>query len=333
MSSSFQDFLDRLKTWWQNLWGAPPPPVYLPAGSQPDPVETKVLLINYDPPVSSAGNRRLSEVMGWNRVDALVKEFIDDIRATSYGYANFRVVTRIDVDHFPVKQDGFTYIPDDFVGYIRSQKGFHQPDQVAYLPIIQEFNLSSLVNQGQIDEVWIFGPPYGGFYESCMAGPDPFWCNGPALPSGGANRRFVIMGFNYERGVGEMHESFCHRAESILTQVFRNTQPEDNLWERFTRHEKTHPGLAEVGTVHFAPNSQRDYDWGNPRLVLSRCDNWAHFPDLSGPPRQVTCSEWGNGDIRKHHTWWERHLPHWNGEANGIAYNWWEYLLIPDHVK
>ena len=37
---------------------------------------------------------------------------------------------------------------------------------------------------------------------------------------GPAARRFVIMGYNYQRGVGEMLESFGHRSESILEKTF-----------------------------------------------------------------------------------------------------------------
>ena len=45
---------------------------------------------------------------------------------------------------------------------------------------------------------------YGGYYESIMCGPNAFWCNAPPLKgTEHANRRFVIMGFNFERGVGE----------------------------------------------------------------------------------------------------------------------------------
>src|SRR5258708_24310981 len=142
-------------------------------------------------------------------------------------------------------------------------------------------------------EVWLVGFPYCGYYESIMAGPGAFGCNAPPLEGTEfCARRFVIMGFNYERGVGEMLEDLGHRAEAILTQVFKRTRGDANLFERYTRYDLKSPGRAEVGTIHFAPNSLRDYDWGNPRPVLSRCDTWNNFPDISGEPRRVTCAEW-----------------------------------------
>jgi len=54
---------------------------------------------------------------------------------------------------------------------------------------------------------------------------------------------------------------------------------------------------------------------------------------LSGPARTVTCADWGNGDIRKHHVWWLSRLPHIQGEANGVRWNWWEYVIDPNRVK
>jgi len=167
-----------------------------------------------------------------------------------------------------------------------------------------------------------------------MAGPGAFWCNAPPLPvRGRVAKRFVVMGFNYERGVGEMLENLGHRAESILKQVFRDKRGEANLWSRFTRYDKTHPGQAECGNVHFAPNSERDYDWGNSRFVMSQCDEWLNFPHMSHKTRRVNAQEWGNGDIRQHHLWWMRHFPHVTGSSGGISHNWWEYIIDPNRVK
>ena len=68
--------------------------------------------------------------------------------------------------------------------------------------------------KNEVDEVWIFGFPHAGFHESTMGGPGAFWCNAAPLKNTEASkRRFVIMGYSYERYVGEMHESYGHRAE------------------------------------------------------------------------------------------------------------------------
>ena len=305
-----------------------------PQSNPVQPESPKVLIVSYDPVVPSAGGRPLSQLFGWNRVEELAAGFISDLRRASHGYCNYQIADQVVVDAWPVKVDGFSYRPDDFMTAWRARRGFHQPDWADYRRILADFQVVDRFQSGQIDEVWLFAFPYGGFYESRMTGPGAFWCNAPPLEGyDHLARRLVIMGFNYERGVGEMLESYGHRAESIMSQVFRRASGDANLWERFTRYERQNPGRAEVGTVHFAPNSERDYDWGNRRQVLSNCDAWKYFPDLSARPRLVDCREWGNGDTRKHHLWWFEHFPHVEGRSQGISHNWWEYVVDPNRVS
>jgi hypothetical protein len=298
------------------------------------PLRRRVLSIIHDPTLPSEGARRLRQVLGWNDPDDLARRYIADVREASHGLVAYEVAERIEVDGFPVKADGFVYTPESFLACWRARSGFHQPDAVDYHRLLAEFDVIPQINAGAIDEVWLFGFPFAGYYESLMVGPGAFWCNAPPLDGvRRASRRFVIMGFNYERGVGEMLEDLGHRAESILAKVFEGARGEANLWERFTRHDRTHPGRAECGNVHFAPNSERDYDWGNPRFVPSRCDAWYRFPDLSGEPRLVNCAEWGGGDIRLHHLWWFRHFPHAADASRGVAHNWWEYVIRVERVS
>ena len=301
--------------------------------ASPQPLPRKVLAIIHDPVIRSAAGRKLHQVLGWNDPDDLARRYMADVETASYGLVRYAVVQRVEVDGFPAKQDGFVYTPESYLACMRARGGFHQPDAVDYHRLLAQFDIIPLVNSGQIDEVWLFGFPYAGYYESIMAGPGAYWCNAPPLPQGPgprAARRFVIMGFNYERGVGEMLEDLGHRAESLVGHAFEGTRGDANLWERFTRYDQKVPGRAECGTVHFAPNSLRDYDWGNPRPVPSRCDDWYDYPSLNGRPRPVTCREWGDGDIRLHHLWWLRHFPHLAGSTGAQLNNWWEYVIAPD---
>ena len=319
-------------SWLKSLFGSAGEPEE-PAGLAPAPIDRKVALIVFDPPVPSQGGQPLTQVLGWNHAKALVSGYIADLQASSHGYLNYQIVETHLAPAFPVKADGFVYDADAYLQSWQTGSGFHAPDMVDYQRILADFDIVAKVNSGAVDEVWVMGMPYAGFYESIMAGPEAFFCNAPPLPGVSASRRFIIMGFNYQRGVGEMLESFGHRAESIMRQVFRSARGDKNLWERFTRYDLKNPGLAECGTVHFAPNSTRDYEWGNPAPVLARCRNWQNFPDLDGAPVTVTCAEWGGGDIRAHHNWWLGLLPHITGQANGIAYNWWKYIADPNEVR
>jgi len=321
-------FWHNFLAWLRVLFGGQPE---IPPGPSGEPlVAPKVELIVFDPCLPEQSNRRLSAVLGWTDANVLAADYIADLQAASHGYLNYQIVRRMDVNSFPVKKDSFVYTPESYWQSWQSRSGFHQPDAVDYERILSDYDLLAHIDNGDIDEVWLFGMPYAGFYESIMIGPGAIFCNAPPLVTNKVGRRFIVMGFNYQRGVGEMLESFGHRAESILNYTFRSVAPSANLWERFTRYEKRDPGQAECGNVHFAPNSQSDYDWGNPAPVLSRCRNWLSFPDLSAAPDWVDCSEWGSGDIRLHHLWWLKHLPHIAGAADSIAYNWWQYIVAPD---
>jgi hypothetical protein len=210
----------------------------------------------------------------------------------------------------------------------------HMPQEVDYHAILNKFNVLQRVAKNEIDEVWIFAFPHAGFYESIMGGPGAFWCNAPPLKNTeAAKRRFVMMGFSYERYIGEMLESYGHRAESIMEKTFGKLTGEANLWKRFIRYEKVAPGRAACGNIHFAPNSRQDYDWNNPAPVKSECYDWQlNFPNFRGDIRTVGPSEWGNGEIRAHHKWWFSHFPKVAGRKNGIHNNWWQYVVDPNRV-
>jgi len=325
-----------LQNLFRSIWGrVSPQPERKPPPSAAQTVRPRVLLIVYDPPIPAEGRRKLSEVLRWSSVDDLVPGYISDLRDTSGGFVDYQVVQRIDVDAWPVKVDGFRYDADRFLHCHRTRSGWHDPDTLNYEAVIDEFDLVARVERDQIDEVWMFGFPHAGFYESRMVGPGAFWCNAPPIDRSDVSRRFIIMGFSYERGVGEMLESFGHRVESHMEHVWKSlgTNPNRNLWKRFILYDQVAPGQAHCGNVHFAPNSVRDYDWGNRTPVDSYCDDWYSFPDLPGRLRRVDCSEWGNGEIRAHHTWWLRHLPRVEGTTSGISNNWWWYAVDPNAAR
>jgi len=161
-----------------------------------------------------------------------------------------------------------------------------------------------------------------------MAGRGAYFCNSPPVEGIDVSRIFVTMGFNYQRGVGEMLENLGHRVESIMRHVYGSWEhKETHAWNRFTLYEKVAPGRAGCGWMHYAPNSERDYDWGNKRVVWSTCDDWLNYPNLTGQRRKVDHREWGGGNIRAHHRWWFEHLPKAPGRTDGKLNNWWAYAI------
>ena len=303
--------------------------------SSRDPRIVRTLAVTYDPIVAPSG-RRLSAHLGWYHPEDLVTQYVADVAEASHGEMVHEVVEHVLVDGLPRHRDGYRYSVGEFLRCWGRRAGFHQPDGTDYDAILTDYDVVRRVDAGEVDEVWVLAPPYMGFHESHMVGPGAFWCNSPphdpAPAWRGPSRRFVVMGFNYEREVGCMLENLGHRTESMMEAAYRGVPASRNLWARLTRYDKVAPGRAALGNVHFAPSSDRDYDWGNPRPVRSECDAWLGFPALDAPPRVVTCDEWGGGDMRLHHLWWFRHLPHVAGEVDGILANWWAYVRDPNLV-
>jgi hypothetical protein len=301
-----------------------------PSYSAEETVAPRVLLIVHNPPVASEGGRRLTQIFGWNDPALLARQYAEDLRECSYGYLNYQIVDQIDADWYPVLKDGFRY---DDASYLRAWRSrtHHQPWEIDYEAQVRTFDLIGRYERGEIDEAWFFAFPYSGDYESTMVGRGAFWCNSPPVPNTEhCNGRFVVMAFNYERGVDCMLENFGHRTESIMSRVYERLGRGRNMWELFTRYDKIAPGHAQCGNVHFAPNSERDYDWGNPRPVRSYCDEWLSYPELPGNVRTIDCREWGGGDMRVHHKWWLKRLPHAAGETDGVSNNWWRYIVDPN---
>ena len=346
------------KSWWSSLWDflanlfqsptPPPTPTPMPSPAPPDsgslvPLQPRVLMITFNPVIDNATGKKLIEAMGWNAPDQLAAGYIADVRECSGGLVNYQIIQRIETNVLPIKQDGFRYTPQEYLAVVQTHRGAHDPDMVDYNAILTQFNVLPRVAANEFDEVWLFGGPYFGFWEAAMAGKDAFFCNGGPIPNTAqCPRRVVVMGFSYERGVGEMLEDLGHRAEAILARVFgaesflqwaytRGRSPATvtganvNLFERFMCFDQIAPGKANIGSVHYAPNSPSDYEWGVTTPVQSCADDWTHFPNLPQPPnyRAMDTRDWGNGDVRAHHKWWLTHLPKVAGVTNGIANNWW----------
>jgi hypothetical protein len=336
---SFWDFLI-------SLFGGPKPsggivtpaqPVLPPPDNTTEPVRivtSRVLLVIYNPVMDPASGAKIIQTMNWNNPDDMSNTFIQDILEVSGGLARFQIVDRVELNEFPALTDGYRYDAQTYKAVINKTQPAHQPEYANYQAILTGLNVIPRITGREIDEVWLFGFPQAGFYESSMCGAGAFWCNSqPQTWSTGCSRRFVVMGFSSERGVGEMLHSFGHRVESILIQTFSKTQGPANLYAQFALYDKLLPGRAQVGNVHFPPNADTDYDYNNPRKVLSNCYDWYNFPVFKDDIREVNADEWGNGDMHILHKWWLKHLPKVAGRTSGVVNNWWQYLMDPNLVN
>jgi hypothetical protein len=352
---SFSDFL-------KSLFGSKPqgtttgvsghaPPLPDSSNEPPQICSPRVLLIIYNPTMDAATGKKMVDYMNWGRPDAMVAAFISEVLQASGGLVRYQVAKRIELDEFPVLMDGYSYAPTAYINVVQHGAPAHSPTGIDYNAILNRFNVLQGIADGVYDEVWVMAFPYAGLYESTMGGAGAFWCNGPAIANtASCPRRFVVMGFSYERQVGEMLHSYNHRTESIMARVFnsqdflawaykRDRVPATitpgqtlNYFQRFILFDQIAPGQAGMGVVHYPPNGVRDYDLGNPNLVRSECYDWLHFPNFQDDVRMISCSEWGGGDERSFQRWWLRHLPKVAGRQNGIHNNWWQYIANPDNV-
>ena len=294
--------------------------------------EYGVLIINFDPIFDVKGQKvKQHELMSWwNDPYQLANEFAKDMKEISYGNVNYEVVETIELNEMPrsTEINGAPYTTSEYYKKLMSAsletdgaywnaKGWKDYGfTFDYEYYFNKYKVYDKINSGKIDEVWIFGGPMTGvtMFETKMFGKDAFWVNGTPTQVPDC-KNFIAYGFNYERGVGEMLEDAGHRMESIMNHVFgepnyNKDYSKFNEWEKFTAYDKVAPGKAGVGNVHYAPNSTTDYEWGNTSSVSSYCANWLNYPDISGAAKKYTCSEWGNGDIREHHKWWFKRIPH-----------------------
>jgi hypothetical protein len=99
------------------------------------------------------------------------------------------------------------------------------------------------------------------------------------------------------------------------------------FWGKFVGSDHSqkiiNPGC---GWAHYPPNGEHDYDWANPRYVLTDIEDWR--PDGTGQKKRINCQRWNNDSL----TWfiyWMQNLP---GANNGLTYqgrplrNWWVFI-------
>jgi hypothetical protein len=108
-----------------------------------------------------------------------------------------------------------------------------------------------------------------------MAGPGSFFVNGGVSEQVPSQRAFVNMGFNCERGVDCMVHDLCHRREASMSRIYGGWKAEELTRNsaRFAANLKQ-SGAAAVGTCHYPPNAEADYDCTNKRQVESTADDW-----------------------------------------------------------
>lgn len=299
-----------------------------PASRQPP---VRVLVLDFDPVIPDSGRRRMHQAFGWTSPRTLATGYTRDVAEASGGRMRYDIVEWRTLDEFPPKRDGFRYTPAAYAACLADTNRCHEPDGLDYDGTLTRYGVPALIDVGSVDEVWLFGGPYFGYFESAMAGPGAFDINGDAFTAVRSQRPFVIMGFSTERGVAEMLHNLCHRIEATMSRVYGGWQAESltTPWARFAANAHQSGGRAGVGSCHYPPNATGDYDYANARAVESDADDWLRYPNLTGARKPVSAATWGGPDHhREYMRWWLRHLPRAPGtNTDGRLNDWWRYVV------
>jgi hypothetical protein len=289
-----------------------------------------VLVLNFDPKLEGT-NYTVRQSYYWQDPKKLADGYMHDVLVSSHNLIKYNIVDWRDINAFPAKADGFVYTNETYAAVMKNPDRHHSPDDLDYYKMIKDQEIVEGINDDVFEEVWIFGAPYFGFWESAMAGPKAFYINGNYFSDVRSKKAFVIMGFSYERGVAEMLHDLCHRSEATLSLAYVSwdAKAPRNPWEKFAANATQSHGEANVGSCHYPPNALADYDYENPSFVMSAADDWYNYPVLTGFKKNVNKDSWGGSDYERNYLkWWFSHLPRREGTGPyGKLNNWWRYIF------
>lgn len=214
-----------------------------------------------------------------------------------------------------------------------------------YGAIMRRIDAEKWVMEEGVQEIWVWG--YHGpitLWESNMSSPFGDVSNSDRnqndLPVYG--KTYTVYHYNYGRGLGEMLENQMHQLEHLLNHIDgRDTAPPEKwnellFWGKFVGSDYSHKIVtdpARCGWTHYAPNSEFDYDWANPRYVETDIEDWK--PDGIGQTQRMNADRWDRDPI-KWRVYWLQAIP---GLGHELTYqgkklrNWWSFKSHWDQAK
>lgn len=306
------------------------------------PVHTRnASVVIFDPLItkSDGSQVKLSAYKNWEDPAQQIERFKRSIQSITNGRVKYNVVKTTIVNAFPRKADGFQYTQASYLACLADTTKCHMPDAADMLKILSERGVCSDLNAGTTNELWAFGGPYFGFYESQLAGPNAFDYNSPPLAGSTCTKLLPIMGFSYERSLQEMVHDMMHRTEATMSRVYGSwaQNRQSNNFDKFALVAAQSPnyGYSGCGSAHYAPTSTGEYDYANPGPVSSFCDDFFNYPNLKAPAsalKTITCSAWGCDELG-YYRYFFQHLPKASGNGpDGKLNDWWRYLVKPNDV-
>jgi hypothetical protein len=325
---------------------SPQPTLILPETGSPLSTEQynkKVMVLIWNPTMKNG--KKLVTDRSWSSPTELTASAVAWFKNVTNGRLNYTIQSTQEIDDFTTLTSSRKYTSQTFEDCTKdSTKCFKDGGSLAmldYTKVINSYDVCSKVNAGLVDEVWLFGGPYFGFYESTLTGPSAklFNYNDGGGYASTCSKLVPIMGFNYERSLNEVVHDFGHRSERTFNKVWGwlNTVTPKTNWDlygdgrrEYYNQDNTPP--YGCGVFHYPPNTLNGYQYDDSTSIASYCSSFDNYPDLSGinSPTNITSAAWGSSDIG-FYDWWFRHLPNKSGCNTDQRLNdWWAYVVDPN---
>jgi hypothetical protein len=321
--------------------------VLLPAtGVSTTTFNKKVLVVIYNPTMASG--KKLNIDRGWPDPITLTNNIKTWFSNTSSGRVDYQLTFQ-QINDFTTLEGDQKYTPATYLSCLENRAnckhtGVDDWLDFDYNKFFTDNQICTKANAGTIDEVWVWGGPYFGYWESTLLGPQSkvFWYNSSGYINDSCSKLVPIMGFNYERNYELALESYAHRVESTMNKVYgniNNTNPITN-WDKFVfRLNSGNPtamnGTYGCGNVHYTANSTVEYKYDTASSVKSYCDTYLNYPNISSSiinQENVNSSVWGSDQLG-YFTYWFKHIPNKSGCGLDKKTNdWWEFIIDPNNV-
>lgn len=310
--------------------------------------KVKVAVVIFDPIVYG---RRIHEYLKtpgverriWNDPWKLNADYKATLKEVSGGVVDYHITEVIDTKEcFTFFTHSGEKINQAKLLHLLQEPGWktlkEQKTSFDYKAFVEYFGFDKKRDADEINEVWVWAPPYLGMWESNMMGEGAFWLNSEPTSNVNCKELLCVMGLNYERDLACALESYGHRFESMMMKIYgwwnypnKHTMEELTPWEVYCayaeEYNKFNPSMSHIGKLHYPPNAEKEYDWSNLKKVKTYADNWLFYPDvMNEKPRSINCKDWDCTHLG-YVKWWFRHIPNFDGMNDGKLNNWWHYVV------
>lgn len=288
-----------------------------PSAIDDTPVTKSVFLLIFNPILENQGSVKLTTYKNWQDPDGITNALLPIFPQISNGYLSYTIAERQEIDGFPTKSDGFVYDDASYLNCLSSTSTCHSPDIINYQKLFTDYSICSK----DVDEVWLWGGPYFGYWEY--------------HPVTYCGKTTFVMGFSYERTIGEALHNFGHRMEFVGINRLGDgnwQQNEANEWNKYSLIN------GHCGNIHYPPGTivgAEEYKYDKTTPVSTDCDGYLSYPTGPFIPTSLTCNAWGcsqEGFIR----WWLTHIPKNSGSSvisgKDLYHNWWKYFVYYDET-